>query len=124
MMQGILPPEALELLQETSIPNMFANIRDEVEPALLKVWQNQQLEQGELDLDITPAEVTALWTMTHRRPIRMDTARQAVQKRKGNRVKPSHQWGSGPAVRRLYRLGDVLEVRIREKRPAGSSDHE
>ena len=119
-MRNILPSGAQELLHQTDIPSLETAVSDEVESVLLKLWQGKDLDPGELGLDITPAELAATWTITHRRPVRMDTARQMVRRR-SEPIKPSRQWGSGPAVRRLYRLGDVLEVRIREKRTSDAA---
>lgn len=117
-MQGILPSEAQTLLQATDIKNLPTAISDEVERALLKLWQGEKLIEDDLYLDITPAELAALWSVTHRRPIRVDTARQILLRRtgaRGEQIKPSRQWGSGPSVRRLYRLGDVWQVQIQER---------
>lgn len=118
-MRGILPPEAQDLLLSGNIKQAEAAISDQVEDVLFKLWQGrrEQLTQNELNLDITPAELAAVWTITHRRPLRVDTIRQILLRpgKRGEQIKPSRQWGSGPALRRLYRLGDVLEVRVRER---------
>lgn len=115
-MQGILPQEALALLQAAKIKGLEAAISNEVEHVLLKLWEGGEPSRAELNLDITPSELAAIWTFTHRRPVFPDTARQVLRRtgKGAPQIKPSREWGSGPTLRRLYRLEDVLEVHIRD----------
>jgi hypothetical protein len=124
-MQGLLPDDAFALLQGVGkdSEDIRSKVSDQVEQVLLKLWQKPAenedvlslLTPEECNLDITPAELAAVWSLTHRRPIFPDTARQVLRRpdRRHGQIQPSHQWGSGPARRRLYRLGDVVNVRIR-----------
>lgn len=112
-MKGILPPEAQALLQATTIKHLDAVVSNEVERVLLKLWQSQKLTEEEQEIEINPTELAALWTITHRRPVRPDAARQMFREERTAPIQPSHQWGDGPGRRRLYRLGDVIGVRLR-----------
>lgn len=115
-MQGILPGEAQRLL--SSILEEKGEIGDQVEQVLLKLWQGEQLTEEERNLDITSAEVAALWSITHQRPIKVAAVRQAVSRRKGawkEPIAPSKEWGSGPTKRRLFRLGDVVAVQVQKR---------
>lgn len=117
-MQGLLPEEAVKLLIGGNIPHAQERISTQVERVLCKLWNHEELNQDEQDLDLDPPEVAAVWSMTHRRPISTDTGRQ-VLRRRGTReetIKPSQEWGSGYAARRRYRLGDILNVQIQENR--------
>lgn len=115
-MQGILPEEAQSLLHLITEKN--GQISDEVESILLKLWQGEKLTRHELALEITPSEVAAIWSITHKRPLSVTTVRQAVSRRKGawkEPIKPSREWGSGSTLRRLYRLGDILDEHIQDR---------
>lgn len=113
-MQGILPDEAQSLLKAAKISNLEVVVSDEVERVLLKLWQQEKPTDTDKALEITPAELAALWTITHRRPVRPDTARQMFRPSRKSSIKPSREWGAGPGLRRLYRLGDALNVHIRD----------
>jgi hypothetical protein len=116
MMTQTLPEEVQELL--IKITEGRGEISGKVEQILLKLWQGQALTERERDLDdLTPAEVAAIWSVTHRRPIAVSAVRQATLRRTGSMkgpIVPSKEWGTGPTRRRLYRLGDIVEVRLRE----------
>lgn len=117
-MQGLLPEEAMTLLVGGNIPHAQERISAQVERVLCKLWNHEELNQDELGLDLDPPEVAAVWSMTHRRPISTDTARQ-VLRRTGTRsgqIKASREWGTGAALRRMYRLGDVLPVQVQERK--------
>jgi hypothetical protein len=57
-------------------------------------------------------------SITHRRAILPDTARQVLRRTgaRGGQIKASREWGTGAALRRMYRLGDVLPVRVQERK--------
>lgn len=93
-------------------------VSEQLEAILEKIWQGEPLSEKEQGLEITPGELAALWTVTHRRVIFFGTTRQ-VLRRRGSReetLTPSRQWGRGKALRRLYRLGDALSIRVQERR--------
>lgn len=114
-MTQTLPEEVQDLLIKITAGR--GEISSKVEQILLKLWQGQALAEHERDLEITPAEVAGVWSVTHRRPIAVSAVRQAVLRRTGSNISPSKAWGSGPTRRRLYRLGDVVEVRLRDHQP-------
>jgi hypothetical protein len=120
-MQQVLPSEIQELLKK--ITEGRGEIRSEVRQILLKLWREESLTPQEFNLDITPAEVASVWSITHRRPIAVSAVRQAALRRTGSMkapIAPSKEWGTGPTRRRLYRLGDIVEVRLREHQPKES----
>ena len=116
-MRGILPEDAQALLTAGNIRQPEAAISDAVEHILLKLWQQKKLTEEEQAMEITPSELAAVWSITHKRPVDRDTARQVLRRRgsRGEMIKPSREWGSGQAHRRLYRLGDVLPVRVQQR---------
>lgn len=113
-----LPEEVQELLHIIVVDNR-GNISEPVQNVLLKLWNREELTEAEKDLDISSAEVAGVWSVTHRRPLSVETVRQATTRRTGSwkdSIKPSKEWGSGTTKRRLYRLEDVLNVQVQARK--------
>ncbi len=108
----ILPEEARQFLDRPD------QVSDLVAHLLVKLWEHKPLSTREQNTDVTPAEVAAVWSITHQRQISSDTVRQVLRRSgtRGETIAPSRIWGSGAGARRVYRLGDILPVRVQERR--------
>ncbi len=106
MMQEELTPELQELLQQVKL----SAIRPEVKQILHKLWRGEQLTRSELAMDVTPAEVAALWSVANKTPIETWYVREV---KCNGRITPGQEWGSGAGYRCLYRVKDVKPIQIR-----------
>ena len=88
-------------------------IRDEVAIILEKIYKDEPLSRTELNLDVTPSEVAAIWSVKNRTDINPKYVREVKRKK---RVVPSKEWGEGPSYRCLYRVRDVLPVEVGHER--------
>lgn len=125
-MKGILPEEAHGLLTAGNIVHPEKAISDDVERVLLKLWLEQPLTTREKNLNITPAELAALWSITHKRPIDWRTTRQVLRRTgaRGETLKEAKTWGEGKGTRRQYRLGDALPIRVQERMKTKERDQQ
>src|SRR5438552_16845505 len=82
-------------------------LSDEVAIILQKLWDSEDLSRSELNLDVTPSEVAAIWSVTNKTAIDPAYVRQV--KRNG-RIEPSKEWGKGAAYRCLYRVRGVKDI--------------
>ena len=112
-----LPDEVQALINH--IKNWDTLISDEVAPILQKLWNGEELTRSESNLDVTPSELAAIWSITNRIAIKPEYVRQV--KRDG-RIEPSKEWGKGSGYRCLYKVRTVKHIRITHDigRPKGS----
>jgi hypothetical protein len=100
----------------THIENWETQIRPDVIVILEKLQRGEQLSESELDVDITPHETAAIWTFLRRNRPDRDTSPDLVrQMRRLGHLKASQQWGTGLGARYLYRMRDVLSVKIKTR---------
>jgi len=88
-------------------------ISDDVATILEKLAQGKHLTRPELDTDVTPTEVAAIWSVKYKMDINPRYVREV--KRKG-RIDPSREWGQGPMYRCLYRVKEVLPIEVSHRR--------
>ena len=91
------------------IPNWQSMISDEVAGILHKLSTSEELNRTENNLDVTPSEVAAIWSVTNNRVIEPRYVREV--KRDG-RIQPSKEWGVGSGRRSLYKVKGVKDIQI------------
>lgn len=106
-----LPDEIQTLIRH--IKNWDTLISEDVAPILQKLWDGEDLTRTENNLDITPSELAAIWSITNRTAIKPEYVRQV--KRNG-RVTPSKEWGTGSGYRCFYKVRTVKDVKVGHNR--------
>ena len=102
-----LPSEVQSLISH--IKNWESLVSDDVTPILQKLWTGEELTRSENNVDVTPSELAAIWSVANRTPIKPEYVRQV--KRDG-RIVPSKEWGTGSGYRCLYRVRTVKDIKI------------
>jgi len=103
------------------IKNWDTLISDDVATILLKLSTEQDLTRAESNLEVTPSEVAAIWSITNGIPIEVRYVREV---KRDQRIAPSREWGAGPGRRSLYKVKEVRPIRITNNhgRPKGSKN--
>ena len=101
-------PEGVQI-KISHLTNWQTLISDEVATILNKLSTGEDLTRSENNLDVTPSEVAAIWSITNNRPIEVRYVREV--KRDG-RIEPSKEWGAGPGRRSLYKVKTVKDIRV------------
>lgn len=102
-----LPNEIQSLISH--IKNWDSLVSDDVTPILQKLWSGEKLTRTENNLDVTPSELAAIWSVTNQTPIKPEYVRQV--KRDG-RIWPSKEWGTKSGYRCLYKVRIVKDVKV------------
>ncbi len=102
-----LPSEVQSLISH--IKNWESLISDDAVPILQKLWSGEELTRAENNLDVTPSELAAIWSIANQSPIKPEYIRQV--KRDG-RIIPSKEWGTGSGYRCLYKVRTVKDVKV------------
>lgn len=102
-----LPSEVQLLISH--IKNWEALVSEDVAPILQKLWAGEELTRAENNLDVTPSELAAIWSVANQTPIKTEYVRQV--KRDG-RIIPSKEWGTGSGYRCLYKVRSVKDVKV------------
>lgn len=121
-MEGIgIETEIISLIQH--IRNWQVAIRPEVRSVLQKLHRQEALSKKENDLDVSPAELAAIWSVVNNTPVLVRYVREV---KRDKRIIPSQEWGTGHGSRSLYKLGKVKDIRITHLpgRPQGSKNKE
>ena len=102
-----LPNEIQDLISH--IKHWDTLVSEDVAPILQKLWNGEDLTRAESNLDVTPSELAAIWSVTNQTPIKPEYVRQV--KRDG-RITPSKEWGTGSGYRCLYKVRTVKDVKV------------
>jgi hypothetical protein len=106
-----LPNEIQDLINHLS--NWDTAISEDVASILLKLWSDEALTRYENNLDVTPAELAAIWSITNRTAIKSEYVRQVKRNR---RIAPSKEWGTGMGYRCFYKVKTVKDVKVGHSR--------
>ena len=101
------------------IKNWQTLISEDAATILDKLSKGEELSRAENNLEVTPSELAAIWSITNKLPVEVRYVREV--KRDG-RIEASKTWGSGPGARSLYRVKAVRDIKITQSagRPKGS----
>jgi hypothetical protein len=91
------------------ITNWQTLISDEVAEILQKLSTGEELTRSENNLDVTPSEVAAIWSVTNNRSIETRYVREV---KRDERIAPSKEWGAGPGRRSLYKVKVVKDITV------------
>jgi hypothetical protein len=91
------------------ITNWQTLISDDVAAILLKLSNMEELTRSDNNLEVTPSEVAAIWSVTNGRAIDVRYVREV---KRDERIQPSREWGAGPGRRSLYRVKVIKDIRI------------
>jgi hypothetical protein len=91
------------------IANWDSMISDEVATILYKLSTGEELTRTENNLEITPSEVAAIWSVTNNRPIETRYVREV---KRDERIRPAREWGIGSGRRSLYKVKGVKDIQI------------
>ena len=119
-----------DLMNDPVEQRTIAGMIEHISPALLsvqvrtvltKLGMHMPLDASELDLEITPSEVAAVWSVKNGARLTVNNVRQVKHE---GRITPARTWGEGAGARVLYRLGDIIDepVSNRKGRPKGSTN--
>ena len=88
-------------------------ISDEVAGILDKIARGEELTRGELSREVTPSEVAAIWSVKYHTDINPRYVREV---KRAGRIEPSKEWGKGASYRCLYRIRNIIDVKVSHER--------
>jgi len=91
------------------ITNWQTLISDEVAEILRKLSTGEELTRAENNLDVTPSEVAAMWSVTNDKAIETRYVREV---KRDERIAPSKEWGAKSGRRSLYKVKVVKDITI------------
>ena len=86
---------------------------DDVARILDKIARSEPLGRSDLSTEVTPTEVAAIWSIKNKTGIQPTYVRQV---KRAGRIEPSREWGKGPAYRCLYKVLEVIDIKVGHER--------
>jgi hypothetical protein len=84
-------------------------ISDDIADVLDKIARNEPLSRSDLGTEATPTEVAAIWSVKNKIDIQPTYVRQV---KRAGRIEPSREWGRGPSYRCLYKVREVVDIKV------------
>ena|SRR2546421_10425394 len=106
-----LSPEVTQYIQH--IDGWESLISDDIASILDKIARGEPLSRADMGTEATSTEVAALWSVKNKNDIQPTYVRQV---KRAGRIEPSREWGKGPAYRCLYKVREVIDIKVSHER--------